>query len=140
MSYLFDGGIESAIKVEAMRGNATHLKGVCERTTQSLIASDGREFNSHNDFEAAEQLVKSMGVKTKPAVGRWYGEFVHNWRQVSDNIGTIKGMVLSELGTAYQIGLDIQSANVIGHMFDLAVQVWSTIGEYTGPSQNEGRR
>ena len=140
MSYLFQGAIEPALKVEAMKGNATYLKGVCEKTTKSLIESDGREFNSHDDFVAAKQLISSMGVKTKPAVGRWYGEFVDNWRQVSDNIGTIGGMVQSEISTAYQIGLDVRSANVIGHMFDLAVQVWSTIGEYTGPSQNEGRR
>ncbi|MEP6495924.1 MAG: hypothetical protein ABJF01_24805 [bacterium] len=140
MSYLFQGAVEPAIEVELMRGNATYLKGLCEKKTRALVAAHGRDFNAHDDYEFANNLIRSMGAQFKPKAGGWAGEYVNNWRMVSSNAGIVRGMVAAELHTAYKIGLDIRSEEVIGEMFDLAVQVWSTIGEYTGPSQNEGRR
>jgi hypothetical protein len=140
MSYLFQVHIEPALKVELTKGNANYLKELSERTTSGLTATNGRVFNRHDDFQAARDLVTSMGDQFKPATGDWAGNYVTEWRMVSGNAGTIRSMVSRELDTAYQIGLDIRSPKVLGEMFNLAVQVWSTVGEYSSPTQSEGRR
>ncbi|NQD91676.1 hypothetical protein HP532_03295 [Pseudomonas sp. CrR25] len=142
MSYLFQRHIEPAIKVESTRGNATYLKGLCESETASLIDSHGRDLNIHDDLQYAEDLVRTMGDQFKPKSVNtdWAGNYVSEWRMVSSNAGIIRGMVSRELHRAYQIGLDIRSSQVIGAMFNLAVQVWSTLGEYSSPTQDEGRR
>ncbi|WCD82474.1 hypothetical protein [Pseudomonas sp. TUM22785] len=143
MSYLFQDGIEAALRVESMRGNASYLKSQCEQMTQKLINDSPRHINIHDDLSYAESLIFSMGNQFKPsgvAQGEWAGDYVSEWRMVSGNAGVIRGMVSNELYRAYQIGLDIRSNQVVGKMFKLAVMVWSTIGDYSSPTQNEGRR
>lgn len=142
MKYLFFDIIESAIKVESTLGNATYYKGEFKRKTEKLIESNGREFNNHDDFEYARNLVSSMGTQfKKDAMGTdWAGNYVSEWRMVSGNCGIICNLVSGELYNAYQIGLDIRSPKVIGKMFSMAVSMWSTFGAYSSPTQDEGRR
>ena len=142
MGYLFEKSISPAQIVEAMQNNANYLAKTCKEATDALFASNQRVLNIHDDMYAAEALVQKMGGqfrgtdKSEP----WAGTYVDNWRMVSMNAGTIRSMVSSEIYNAYQQGLDIRQPAVIGKMFYLAVLVWSTIGEYTGYAQDEGKR
>lgn len=141
-SYLFQDAIEPALKVESTSGNARYLKGESERVTAKLIESNPRHVNIHDDYLHAEKLIAAMGgqFKSKDDEDDWAGNYVSEWRMVSGNAGIIRSMVSGELYRAYRIGLDIRSTKVLGKMFKLAVSVWSTLGEYSSPSQNEGRR
>jgi hypothetical protein len=142
MSYLFESAIEPAIKVEQLKANATNLKSRFESKTASLLTSKRRTNDIHDDFQKAKELVGTMGSKhrgtDKLAPHAW--NYVESWASVSGNNEALQRMVSSELDTAYRIGLDIRSPDVIGTMFDLAAQVWSSLGAYTGYSQDEGRR
>jgi hypothetical protein len=142
MKYLFEDVIESALKAESTRGNATYYKGEFEKKTNKLVGTNGRDINMHDDYEYAENLVGSMGTQFKGDSGAngWAGDYVSEWRMVSGNCGIIRGLVRGELYKAYQIGLDIRSPKVIGKMFSMAVSMWSTFGAYSSPAQNEGRR
>ena len=142
MSYLFESSIAPAQNSDATRGNANYLAGLCQAATDKLFRKYQRIYNIHDDKEVARVLIDSMGRQMcgNDATIPWAGTYVDGWRMVSMNAGTIRGMVHAEIYTAYQHGLDIRHVKVIGKMFDLAVQVWSSIGAYTGYSQDEGKR
>ncbi|HEY1028942.1 MAG TPA: hypothetical protein VGE28_15130 [Pseudomonas sp.] len=141
MRYLFKEVIDSALNAESTRGNATYYQGNLIARTQTLVTNHGRHYNIHDDYTYAADLVNSMGTQfKKDDVGDWAGNYVSQWRMVSGNCGTIRGLVRGELYNAYQIGLDIRSPAVIGEMFCMAVEMWSTFGAYSSPSQDEGRR
>jgi hypothetical protein len=141
-SYLFQDAIEPALTVESTSGNAQYLKGESEKITAGLVVSNPRHVNIHDDYSHAENLILAMGgqFKSKDVGSDWAGNYVSEWRMVSGNAGIIRSMVSGELYRAYRIGLDIRSTQVLGQMFKIAVLVWSILGEYSSPTQNEGRR
>ena len=144
MSYLFDTAIEAGLKVDLTKNNSTYLKQQAEKATADLIRSSGRDFNNHDDHEASATLVTSMGQKTRAKDGSPHAQdhaYVGDaWRMVSDNCGIVRQMVHDETYHAYQIGLDTRNPVVIGAMFKLAVMVWSMLGDYSSPTQSQGRR
>ena len=147
MPYLFDREIEAAIAKQVKLADANKLKEKSEAVTADLLINHPNPGNYLANDATAEALAASMGSKSRrdrgsvPANAPHAMDYVGDeWRLVSDNAQIIYGKVSGELAHAYQLGLDIRSAVVIGQMYKLAVKIWSTIGQYTGPEQNEGRR
>src|SRR5688500_2212620 len=147
MPYLFDQEIEAAIANQIKLADATRLKEKCEAATADLLRNHPRAGNYLADDATAEALAASMGSKSRRDRGSTPANAPHaidyvgdEWRMVSDNAQVIYGKVSAQLAYAHQLGLDIRSAVVIGTMYKLAVKVWSTIGQYTGYDQDEGKR
>lgn len=150
MSYLFKDIINPALlkdrnpaqlndEDQKRRAKARHLKEQSKEITGLLYSQHQRILNKADDYDRARTQVQSMGRRDKPPTGDWAGNYA-NWYQVSSNAGLITQMVYGELHKAYQLGLDICSSQVIGAMFQLATMVWSELGDYSSPSQDEGRR
>lgn len=146
MPYLFAQEIEAAIANKFKLADATHLKEKCEAATADLLLNHLHHGNYLANDATAEALAASMGSKSRrdrgntPPNAPHAIDYVADWRMVSDNAQIIYGKVSGELAHAHQLGLDIRSAVVIGTMYKLAVKVWSTIGQYTGYEQDEGKR
>lgn len=140
MPYLFDQEVEEAIAKGFRPNDIKHLKEQCEAATAKLLLRHPRTGNYPADDPAAQALVESMGGFNVPAGAPHARQHVENWRQVSGNAQLMIDKVSRELAHAYQLELDIQSDAVIGKMYELAVNVWAMIDEYTGPGQDEGRR
>ncbi|MCI4568481.1 hypothetical protein [Lysobacter sp. CFH 32150] len=143
MPYLFDREIEAAINKNVH--DATELRTTCDNATTHLLPLHPNPHTYAANDATAEQLAISMGSKSRkdrdvPATNPHALDYVSGWTALSDNAQHIVGMVCGELPHAYQLGLDIRSHVVIGTIYKLAVKVWSTIGQYTGPAQDEGRR
>ena len=144
MSYLFDRIIEPAANAKSPKPVAGHLRDSSQQVTQQLIKTNPRTVNRGSgaptdDDRVAADLVNQMGSQIK-TTSPHAQDYVDNWRQVSGNAGTVRAYVSRELDHAYQIGLDITAPAVIGKMFYLAVMIWSELGDYTSPTQDEGRR
>jgi hypothetical protein len=147
MPYLFDQEVEAAIANQVKLADAIKLKEKCEAVTADLLLNHPSPGNYLANDATAEALAASMGSKSRRDRGSTPTNAPHaidyvgdDWRMVSDNAQIIYGKVSGELAHAYQLGLDIRSAVVIGKMYKLAVRVWSAIGQYTGYDQNEGKR
>lgn len=145
MSYLFESLIEPSLtpdvkdKDRSRYGHADRLRGFSRQMTDTLLRTHPKTTHKQDDDRVSDDLVAQMTTKTskgKPHAS----DYVSEWRMVSDNAGIIGGMVRSELHQAVQIGVDTRDPEVIGRMIDIAVQVWSALGQYTGPPQSDLRR
>lgn len=145
MSYLFNREIEAAIAQKVNLAAAVELKDRCVAETATLLLHHPRVGNYPANDATAELLAISMGSRTRkdrdvPATDPHALDYVSSWTTLSSNAQHIVGKVCGELPHAHQLGLDIRSDVVIGTIYKLAVKAWSTIEQYTGPAQDEGRR
>lgn len=147
MPYLFEREIAAAIADKVKLPDTKQLKEKSEAKTAELLLNHPNPGNYLANDAVAEALAASMGSKSRRDRGNIPADAPHaidyvgdSWRMVSSNTQEIYGKVSGELAHAFQLGLDIRSPVVVGNIYKLAVNAWSTIGQYSGYDQYEGKR
>jgi hypothetical protein len=140
--YLFCERLEEAARraPPEKQKEAEWLKQFSGGKTAHLTTQHGRITNRHDDRSKTKELVEQMGTKLKSPGLAHARDYVDEWTRVSDNCGLIRKMVHAEVDAAYGWGLDTRSPEVIGIMYFIACYLWSELGEYSSPTQDEGKR
>jgi len=139
MPYLFERDIEANIKAKFKPAEAEHLQGEYPRITNSLRQKYPRTDGYLAGDPTAAALAKKMGMQESGPAGSPHASQYCDWRVISQNAQTVYGRVSDELGVAYNLGLDIRNEKVVGKMYQLAAEIFSTFGKYSGYAQYEGR-
>jgi hypothetical protein len=142
-NYLFERDVEPALQ-GAKADKAQIVQTKCMTVTSRLQGT--YQLGGGANIDAAKAIARRMGVRDRrdlmndQQLHQHHASRYCDWNLVSNNAQHIVGMVCGELQVAVDLGIDISRPEVIGAMFDLAVQVWSGPGPYTGYDQGEGRR
>ena len=129
MPYLFEDDVAAALAKDKNNKAYQYLEKDCQDVTRALMKRK-EDYPEYGEDPEARKLAIAVGQKTGSA-----SRYVKTWAQIDTD--TIRRRVVGELDNAYGLKLDIRREGVVGAIYELAVKVLSTLGAFSGPSDDQ---